>query len=134
MSTKRLPHAAMDRRLWGVHGRPRRRNAQDKARSCESKQGVPLGYSRVLKGELKSGIQGVLKVVKRAPHGTQGTRGYSRKLIPDGATAGTTVPGASVLFMGEGVGEGVVGGVGEGAGEGFGAGVTAPTHAQRWIA
>ncbi len=116
--------------LGALPGRPRRRNAQDEARSRERKQGVPRGCPRVLKGELKSGIQAVLKVVKGAPHGTQGTRGYSKKLVPDGATAGTAVPGASVLFMGEGVGEGVVGGVGGGVGEG----VAAQTNAQRWTA
>jgi hypothetical protein len=82
----------------------------------------PRGYPRVLKGELKSGIQAVLEVVKGAPHGTQGARGYSRKRIPDGATNGTTV-GASV-------GEGVNGGVGAGVG----AGVPAKPHAQRWSA
>jgi hypothetical protein len=37
-------------------------------------QGVPMGYSRVLKGKLQSGIQALLEVVKGAPHGTQGTK------------------------------------------------------------
>jgi hypothetical protein len=35
----------------------------------------------------------VLRVVKGAPRGTQRTRRFSQKLIPDGAAAGTAVLG-----------------------------------------
>jgi hypothetical protein len=55
-------------------------------------------------------------MVRRTLEGT-------RKLIPEGATAGTTVVGASVGEPGVSVGEGVIG-----------EGVPAKTHAQRWTA
>ncbi len=59
-----------------------------------------------------------------------GTRGYSRKRIPDGATAGTTVVGGGVgERAGVSVGEG-----GIGFGVGAGVGVAAQTHAQWWTA
>jgi hypothetical protein len=135
---KRVPHAAMDRRVWGSLDGPDGATGGTRHVRAERKRGVPSpgGTRGYLKpGELKSGIQGVLKVVKGAPHGTQS---YSRVLkgahAPDGATAGTAVPGASVgERMGTGVGTGVNGGVGEGVGggvgEGVGEGVTAQTHA-----
>jgi hypothetical protein len=55
---------------WGTQGYSRGSHGVHKGT-----QGVPMGYTRVLKGELQSGIQPVLRVVKGAPHGAQGTRG-----------------------------------------------------------
>ncbi len=72
--------------------------------------------------------------------------GRSTTHAPDGATVGTKVVGASVLFMGAVVGESVGAGVGAGGNSGVGAGVGAGVTtvgagvggaggtAQRWTA
>ncbi len=73
-----------------------------------------------------------LKCAHGSTWGTQwdsgALNGCSTTHAPDGATVGTKVVGASVLFMGEGVGAGVGAGVATGVGAGVGEGVTA----QRW--
>ncbi len=121
----------MDRREWdrldgpdGATGGTR--NVRAEREEGASSPGGTRGYSMA---EPRGAMQAALEVAKGAPHGTQcGTRGYSRKLIPDGTSAGTAVVGASE-------GEGVGASVGEGVvGAGVGEGVPAKMHAQRWTA
>jgi hypothetical protein len=87
---------------------------------------VRRAVPEVVKGATH-GTQEALQGVKEATHGTQGARRQSNKHAPDGATAGTTVVGASVgEGVGASVGEGVVG-----LGVGASVGVPAQTRAQR---
>ncbi len=99
----------------------------------------PLCMSTLLSGYRSRGSSTrYLKCAHGSTWGTQwdsgALKGCSTTHAPDGATVGTKVVGASVLFMGEGVGAGDNSGVGVGVTTvGVGVGGAGGT-AQRWTA
>jgi hypothetical protein len=119
--TRRRPHGA------GGRDGPRDGGGRERQRGRRGTQGYSRGSSR--------------RYLKRAHGSTWGTQsdsgalnGRSTTHAPDGATVGTKVVGASVLFMGEGVGAGVNSGIGAGVTTvGVGVGGAGGT-AQRWTA
>jgi hypothetical protein len=125
---------ATDRRSSAAAWRRRARRAArwGWARASEGVARGTQGYSRVSSTRY-------LKCAHGSTWGTQwdsgALTGRSTTHAPDGATVGTKVVGASVLFVGEGVGAGVGAGVNGGVGAGVttvGAGENGT--AQRWTA
>ncbi len=107
------PMWLIDRRVGGcMNGPESATRSTTHVRTGVSSQGVHKGTQ----GERNSGTQEVLVVKGAPPWYAGGTRGHARKLIPDGATAGTTLVGV---------------GVGAGVGVSVGVAVPARTHAKR---
>jgi hypothetical protein len=109
VSTQRVPHSAMDRRLCGCLDCPDGATGTTTHVRASVSKGFPA-----LEAPEGTSNRGSSKVVPNKY--SRQYVGCSRTHAPDGATAGTkVVAGASVLFMG--VGAGVHSGVGAGVGE-----------------